>query len=212
MALTLNCVQIINHCKLFTRQNRSHVLELSLDFLCPLPSGRYILGVIDYYSRYYEVCRESWCYFLDREARLLLSIASDNGPQFMSKVFNEYLENNGNTQRRVTPLWPQANGEIERQNRSMLKRMQIAQAEGLELRTYLTAYRATLHTTTGVSPAEWLFRRKIRTNLLDVLEQANVGQKQNCWTEDESKALCWQAEECRVRLAGAGGWSAVETI
>ena len=61
---------------------------------------------------------------------LSLSIANDNGPQFVSKVFSEYLENNGIKHRRVTPLWPYATGEIERQNRSMLKRMQTAQAEG----------------------------------------------------------------------------------
>ena len=159
--------------------------DLALDFLGPLPSGHYILAVIDYYSRYYEVCImktttadkviESLDEMFSRHG-LPLSIASDNGPQFVSRVFSEYLENNGIKHRRVTPLWPQANGEIERQNRSMLKRMQIAQAEGKdwqkELRTYLTAYRTTPHTTTGVSPAELLFRRKIRTRLPDVAESA----------------------------------------
>ena len=33
------------------------------------------------------------------------------------------------TELNTTPLWPQANGEIERQNRSILKRLRIAQAE-----------------------------------------------------------------------------------
>lgn len=81
---------------------------------------------------------------------LPLSLTGDNGPQFVSKVFDEYLENNGIRHRRVNPLWPQVNGEIERQNRSMLKKMNIAQAEGKdwqkELRTYLMAYRSTPHT------------------------------------------------------------------
>ena len=70
---------------------------------------------------------------------LPLPIASDDGPQFVSKIFTEYLESNGIKHRRVTPLLPQANGEIERKNRSMLKLVQIAQAEGKdrqkELRT-----------------------------------------------------------------------------
>ncbi|KXJ18278.1 Uncharacterized protein K02A2.6 [Exaiptasia diaphana] len=77
---------------------------------------------------------------------LPLSIASDNGHQFVSKIFTEYWESNGIKHRRITPLRPQANGEIERQNR------------------------ATPHTTTGVSPAELLFKRKVRTKLPDVQE------------------------------------------
>ena len=47
---------------------------------------------------------------------------------------------------------------LERQNRPLLKRMRIAQAEGKqwkeEVRKYLIAYRSIPHTTTGVSPAE----------------------------------------------------------
>ena len=47
--------------------------------------------------------------------------------------------------------------------------MRIAQAEGKqwkeEVRKYLIAYRSTPHTTTGVSPAELLFGRKIRIKL-----------------------------------------------
>ncbi len=67
----------------------------------------------------------------------------------------------------VTPLWPQANGEIERQNRSILKRLRIAQAEGRNLKsevdTFLMRYRSTPPSTTGVPPAELLYGRKYRT-------------------------------------------------
>jgi len=60
---------------------------------------------------------------------------------------------------------PQANGEVERQNQPLLKRIQIAHAEKKdwkkELNTYLAAYRSLPHPTTGVSPAELLFGRKI---------------------------------------------------
>ena len=68
-----------------------------------------------------------------------------------------------------TPLWPRANGEVERQNRSLLKAMTVFQAEGkdwrLELNKFLLAYRSTSHTTTGVSPAELFFERKLTTKL-----------------------------------------------
>ena len=84
-----------------------------------------------------------------------------------SKVVS--VEKNGIEHRRTTPLWPQANGEIERQNRTILKRLRIAQAEGrdwrLQMDDFLMMYRSTPHSTTGVSPAELLFGRKIRTKL-----------------------------------------------
>ena len=60
---------------------------------------------------------------------LPLSVTSNNGPQFRSDVFERYLEDHGVKHRKTTPLWPQANGEVERQNRSLLKRMRIAQAK-----------------------------------------------------------------------------------
>ena len=106
---------------------------------------------------------------------LPLSVTSDNGPQFRSDVFERYLEGRGVEHRKTTPLWPQANGEVERQNRSFLKRIRIAQGEGKdwkdEVRKYLVAYRSTPHTTTGVSPAELLFGRKMRTKLPELREE-----------------------------------------
>ena len=91
------------------------------------------------------------------------------GPQFTSEHFTKYLEENGIAHRRTTSLWPQANGEIERQNRSILKRLRIAQAEGRnwksEIDNFLVIYRSTPHSTTGVSPAQLLFGTLIRTKL-----------------------------------------------
>ena len=62
---------------------------------------------------------------------------------------------NGIEHRRTTPLWPQANGEVGRQNRAILKRLRIAQAEGRDWRSqmddFLMMYRSTPHSTTGIS-------------------------------------------------------------
>ena len=75
--------------------------------------------------------------------------------------------------RLTTPLWPRANGEVERRNRSLLKVMRVDHAEkrdwGLELNKYLLAYRSTPHITTGQSPAELLFGRKLSTKLPEVV-------------------------------------------
>ena len=66
----------------------------------------------------------------------------------------------------------QANGEVERQNRSLLKALKIAQAEKknlkVEMRKFLTAYRTTPHSSTGVSPAKLLFNREIRSKIPDL--------------------------------------------
>ena len=61
------------------------------------------------------------------------------------------------------------NGEVERQNRSILKRLRIAQELGQdwkqELRRYLMMYHSSNHTTTGKTPAELMFGRNLRTKL-----------------------------------------------
>ena len=57
-------------------------------------------------------------------------MTSDNGPHFVAEAFETFLKDNEIKSRKTTPLWPQVNGEIERQSRSLLKRMQIAQVEG----------------------------------------------------------------------------------
>ena len=73
--------------------------------------------------------------------------------------------------KRTVPLRPRANGEVEQQNKSLLKAMRLARAEGKpwqqELLKYLVAYRSTLNSTTGVSLAELLYGRKIRTKMAE---------------------------------------------
>ena len=43
---------------------------------------------------------------------------------------NLVLEEMGIVHHCNTPLWPRANGEVERQNRSLLKARRVSQAEG----------------------------------------------------------------------------------
>ena len=98
-----------------------------------------------------------------------VGLRTDNGFNLVSEEMEKYLEEMGIVHHCNTPLWPRANGEVERQNRSLLKAMRVSQAEGkdwrLELNKFLLAYRSTSHTTTGVSPAELFFKRKLTTKL-----------------------------------------------
>lgn len=62
----------------------------------------------------------------------------------------------------MTSLWFEANGAVEKHNRSILKGLKIAQVEKSnwrdELSDYLTIHKITPHSTTGVSPSEMLFK------------------------------------------------------
>ena len=66
-----------------------------------------------------------------------------------SDHFKGYLEKNGIERRGTTPLWPQANVEIERQNHTILKRLRIVQGEGRDWRSqmddFLMMCRSTSH-------------------------------------------------------------------
>ncbi|XP_073959776.1 uncharacterized protein [Choristoneura fumiferana] len=61
------------------------------------------------------------------------------------------------------------NGEVERQNRDILKRLKIAKVEKKSLQDclsdYLMMYNSTPHSVTGKSPAELFFRRKFRDKI-----------------------------------------------
>ena len=143
--------------------------------------------VVDYYSRFYEVdfirsvTSAQIIDILDKLFSLHgnpVCITSDNGPQFISSEFADYLSNEGIKHRRTTPLWPQANGKVERQNRSLMKIIRISQVEGKnwkkDVRKYLKACRSTPHKTTGVSPAELLFKRKLNTILPQIGEYVSA--------------------------------------
>ena len=82
-------------------------------------SGDSVLVVVDYFSRNYEIeimCSTTSAEIIKSLERIFmihglpLSVTSDNGP------FERYLEGCGIEHTKTIPLWPQANGEVERQN------------------------------------------------------------------------------------------------
>ncbi|CAB4040725.1 uncharacterized protein K02A2.6-like, partial [Paramuricea clavata] len=96
-------------------------------------------------------------------------LITDNGPPFNAVEFTEYLAAHGVHHRRITPYWPQANGEAERFMKTVTKAIRTAHSEGKrwqsELDLFLLNYRSTPHSTTHTSPAELLFNRSIRNKL-----------------------------------------------
>ena len=121
------------------------------------------------------------------------SLKIDNGPQFASEEFGSFLKANDMQHRTSTPPWPQANGEVERQNRSLLKVLKIGQAEKknlwVEMRKFLTAYRTTPHSTTSATPTKLLFNREIRSKIPELTTSGfadSQAREQGCRDETEN--------------------------
>nr|XP_026484830.1 uncharacterized protein K02A2.6-like [Vanessa tameamea] len=162
-------------------------IDIAIDLLGPLPSGDYLLVVIDYFSRYKEIksCRDVSSKEMIRLLKDIFSrlghpvtITSDNGKQFVSGEFKAYCQENDIKLFNSIPYWPQQNGEVERQNRDIIKRLKICQVERKNwkeaLTEYLTMYNGTPHSVTGKTPAELFFRRKFRDKIpmIDIAEQS----------------------------------------
>ncbi|XP_062570105.1 uncharacterized protein K02A2.6-like [Saccostrea cucullata] len=86
---------------------------IGADLMGPLPSGDSLFIVVDYYSRYVEVeiMRKTTTDRIIRSLRrmfqthgLPLQIVTDNGPQFISGEFKDFMEQQNIEHRRVTPL------------------------------------------------------------------------------------------------------------
>lgn len=156
--------------------------DVAVDFLGPMKTGEYLMVIVDYFSRYLEIeimSKITADDLLKRWDKIFTrlgyprSITMDNGRQFVSKKVDDYCRMKGITTNYTTPYWPQANGEVERQNRSILKRLKISQALygdwKLELNSFLQMYYSTPHTTTGKTPSE-LMGRQIRTKIPGIEE------------------------------------------
>ena len=106
------------------------------------------------------------------------TVISDNGTPYDSADIVKFMKENGIAHRHITPYWPQANSEAESLMKLLLKAIQAAHAEERnwrrELQKFLLNFRATPHSTTGLSPAELLYNRKVRGKLPSITENEDV--------------------------------------
>lgn len=158
-------------------------VDVAMDFLGPLPSRDYLLILVDYYSRYKEIKVMRSITSLDT-IKVLKEIFSrlgypatltcDNGNQFTSEIFKNYCKECGITLYNTVPYWPQMNGEVERQNRDVLKRLKISQAENRDWKedifNYIMMYNSTPHSITGKSPSELFYKRQFRDKIPAILD------------------------------------------
>ena len=112
--------------------------EVSADF-GHLQNGRYLLVVTDEYSCYVvvdildSISTTSVIPRLDKifaKFGMPVSLKTDNGPPFNSHEFKTYASITGFRHRRITPLWPQANGETEHFMHTVKKSIKAALNKG----------------------------------------------------------------------------------
>ena len=196
-------------CQAVERQTKSTPLKpteiprnvwdtLNVDYLGPLPNGKYLFVLIDQRSRYPVVDftkstdATTAIKSLNRTFNLFgnpIYIVSDNGPPFTSQRLKEFLQSRGVKQRKITPLWPQANGEAERFMRPLNKTIRTAHLEGKDIETevqkFLFAYRNTPHSSTKTTPSEVMFNRKTNFNLPQVDDTVETNLRQNTDANDK---------------------------
>ena len=126
------------------------------------------LVVVDYYSRFitvHELTGDTTSGAVIRELNKLFcmlgipnTIVSDNGPQFVSDKFRQFVERWDITHITSSPRYPQSNGEAERAVQTVKGLMR----KSINYHAALCAYRDT-PVTGGYSPAELLFGRSLNS-------------------------------------------------
>ena len=132
--------------------------------------GANYLLVIDYFSRYPEVCKLTSttsnaviqamknCF---SHHGIPLIVRSDNGPQVDSEEFEKFSANYNFEHSTSSPRYPQSNGFVERGVKTVKNLLKKSQDPYLTLLNY----RATPLSWCGRSPTELLMGRKVRTTL-----------------------------------------------
>ena len=162
--------------------------RLHLDHAGPF-QGHVFLLVVDAYSHWLEVVSvaSTSSEFAIQKLRILFAthglpdlLVSDNGSAFTSEVFQEFCSRNGIRHVTTAPGHPSSNGLVERAVQTFkLSLQKIVQGDWVaRLARFLLQQHSTPHATTGVSPAELLLKRRIKTHL-DCFRPDYVGRCQS---------------------------------
>ena len=137
--------------------------------LFTLHGVKYLL-VVDYFSRYPEIIKLSSTVSTNIIAALKAIFSrhgipeilrSDNGPQYSSVEFSQFVKTYGIRHVTSSPCYPQSNGQAERTVQTAKRLLQRSVDPFLAL----LSYRATPLPWCNLSPAELLMGRRLRTTL-----------------------------------------------
>lgn len=147
--------------------------QLGVD-LCSHEGKDYLVAV-DYYTRWIEVryLGSTTATAVINKLRMIFAthgipeaIVSDNGPQFQCREFQTFAQEYDFLHRTSSPGFPQANGEAESAVKIAKKILRQTDPD-----LALLNYRATPHSSTGISPAQALMGRQLRTKLPRLAER-----------------------------------------
>lgn len=100
---------------------------------------------------------------------LPIQCVSDGGPPFMSQEFARFLSDNGIYQSFSPVYHPSSNGAAENAVKLCKRAIKKAHRDNIDvdaaLQTFLLAYRNSVHSSTGETPAMLLQRRSLRSRL-----------------------------------------------
>ena len=196
--------------------------------------GKDYLVVIDYYSNFPEMAllanTSSSCVITHVKSifsrqGIANIVHSDNGPCFNSKEWQRFAEQYDFKHVTSSPLYPQSNGKAEKGVHILKQLLKKAADSDSDPYLALLSYRAT-PLECGLSPAELLMNRKLRTTLpciskptsetskhLD-LEQKLLQQKikQKSFYDRAAKQLPPLSRNDTVRIEEPGGWKTKATV
>ena len=175
--------------------------RLHLDFAGPFLGSSYLI-VVDAYSKWPEIIpmQTTTSQSTIKSLMTLFSthglperIVTDNGPQFCSEEFENFLKVNGIRHTLSAPYHPATNGEAERFVQTFKNAMKSFNANASTVNSFipkfLLSYRTTPHTTTGVCPSLLLMGRRIRSKLDLMLPDAKSTNEEQMFRKLELKKI-----------------------
>lgn len=159
--------------------------RIHIDFAGPFMNKMFLV-VVDSHSKWLEVeimpnitSQSTIERLRDLFARfgLPMQLVSDNGPQFTSQEFAEFMKENGIKHTLVAPYHPRSNGQAERFVQTFKQYFKTEGTDSIKqsLARFLFNNRNTPSSVTGQTPSELFLRRRPRTRL-DLL-RPDVGRK-----------------------------------
>ena len=170
----------------------------NLDYLGPLPNGFYLIVLIDQLSKFpvvepiHSTSADLLIDFLQRTISTFgipKTVVSDNGPPFKSYKMRKFFTKLRIKHQRITPLWPQANAQVENFMKPLMKAVRSAYFERTnwrkQLQNFLFTYRNTPHCTTKLSPASVMFQRETSFTIPSMKRRLEERAIQKAWERQE---------------------------
>ncbi|XP_062380634.1 uncharacterized protein K02A2.6-like [Sardina pilchardus] len=170
--------------------------RIHIDYAGPF-LGRMFLIIVDAHSKWIDVypTNSSTSQITIEKLRHCFAaqglpqiVVSDNGSCFTSSDFDQFMTQNGIQHITSAPFHPSSNGLAERAVQTFKEGVKKLRGGSIETRVsrFLFSYRITPQATTGLSPAEMLMNRRLRSafdllkpDIKSKIQQRQLKQKEN---------------------------------